>query len=103
MIPEDFQGKIPSVSFYELKFQPIHWKILINVNIRTKVSYLKLKQNSFIILREEEMSNLRLRKIQSLCKFSDSESIHLTDIPMPRKLGAETHNQEEVDKRDESI
>ena len=22
---------------------------------------------------------------------------------MPRKLGAETHNQEEVDKRDESI
>ena len=83
---------------------PTHpMKIRKNVNIGTKVSYLKLKQNSFIILREEEMSNLRLRKIQSLCKFSDSESIHLTDIPMPRKLGAETHNQEEVDKRDESI
>ena len=54
MIPEDFQGKIPSVSFYKLKFQPIQWKILIKVNIGTKVSYLKLKQNSFEILCEEE-------------------------------------------------
>ena len=29
-------------------------KILIKVNIGTKVSYLKLKQNSFEILSEEE-------------------------------------------------
>ena len=76
---------------------------MINVTIGSKDLSKLESEILFIILREEEMSNLRLRKIQSLCKFSDSESIHLTDIPMPRKLGAETHNQEEVDKRDESI
>ena len=41
---------------YKLKFQPI--KIKENVNIGTKVLYLKLNQNSFKILREEEMSKL---------------------------------------------
>ena len=40
-----------------------------------------------IILREEEMSNLRLRKIQSLCKFSDSESIHIDGYPLAKEAG----------------
>ena len=62
-------------------------KILKNVNIGTKVLYLKLKQNSFKILREEEMSNLCLRKIQSLCKFSDSESIHIDGYPLAKEAG----------------
>ena len=38
-----------------------------------------------------------------LCKFSDSKSIHFTNIPSPWKLGAETQNQEEAGKRDESV
>ena len=38
-----------------------------------------------------------------LCKFSDSESIHFKNIPSPWKLGAETQNQEEAGKRDESV
>ena len=38
-----------------------------------------------------------------LCKFSDSESIHFKNIPSPWKLGAETQNQKEAGKRDESV
>ena len=78
-------------------------KILIKVNIGTKVSYLKLKQNSFEILCEEEnvkiitVARFKVMQIFRLRKYS------FTNIPSPWKLGAETQNQEEAGKRDESV
>ena len=57
----------------------------------------------FTILREEAMSNLRLPKFKVYANFQTQKVSLLTDIPWPRKLGAETQDQEEVGKRDESV
>ena len=68
---------------------PTHpMKIRKNVNIRTKVSYLKLKQNSFIILREEEMSSLRFVKYSKFMKIFRLESILVDGHPLAKEAGS---------------
>ena len=42
-------------------------------------------------------------KFKVYANFQTQKVSILTDIPWPRKLDAETHIQEKVDKRDESV
>ena len=58
-----------------------------NVHIGSKDLSKPESEILFKILRKEEMSKLRLRKIQSLCKFSDSESIHIDGYPLAKEAG----------------
>ena len=66
--------------------------------------YLNLNQKFFLKFYVKKKCQIYVcEKFKVYANFQTQKVSILTDIPWPRKLDAETHIQEKVDKRDESV